>query len=96
MTTLNEMIKTIKAENPNGLRIGDDEQGYQALSDAENEATILEWAKARLEKHAKLAEKESILQAKKEAIIRLTELGIDPKAFALELPETTSTHPGDE
>lgn len=89
MTTLNEMIELIKAENPDGLRIGDDERGYTSLTAAEYEATIAEWANARLEKQAKLAEAAAIIEAKKQAIIKLTELGIDPKAFNLEAEQFT-------
>jgi hypothetical protein len=96
MKTLNEMIEIIRAENPNGLRIGDDENGYVPLTDSEYGTTIIQWANARFEKQARLAEAEAIIEAKNEAIIRLTELGIDPKVFALKLPDTTSTRPSDE
>lgn len=87
MTTLNEMIEIIKAENPDGLRVGDDQQGYTPLSAADYEATVIEWAKARLDRQARLAEAEAISEAKKEAIVKLTELGIDPKAFGLQTDE---------
>ena len=86
MTTLNEMIEIIKAENPS-LRIGDDETGYTDLSAAEYDATITEWAENRLAKEAKvaadLAEAEALEQAKLDAIDKLTALGIDPKALGL-------------
>ena len=63
MTTLNEMIEIIKAENPNGLRIGDDNLGYTDLSAAETEAQIAEWAANRLAKETRLAEAEAARQA---------------------------------
>lgn len=63
MTTLNEMIEIIKAENPNGLRMGDDDSGYTDLSAAEYEAQIAEWAANRLEKETKLAEAEAAREA---------------------------------
>lgn len=83
MTTLNEMIEIIKAENPNGLRIGDDEAGYTDLSAADYDATIAEWANNRLAKLAQLAEAEAVETAKLDAIDKLTALGIDPKALGL-------------
>lgn len=43
-----------------------------------------------LEDQARLAEAEEILKAKKQAIIKLTELGIDPKAFGLQTDEATA------
>ena len=83
MTTLNEMIKIIEAENPNGLRVGNDEAGYTDLTPAEYEAQIAEWAQGRLDKEAKLAEAEAAAEAKLDAINKLTALGIDPKALGL-------------
>lgn len=59
MTTLNEMIEIIRAENPNGLQIGDDQRGYTDLSAIETEAQIAEWAANRLEKETRLAEAEA-------------------------------------
>ena len=70
MTTLNEMIEIIRAENPNGLRIGDDDSGYTDLTAAEYEAQIAEWAANRLAKDTRIAEAE----AAKEAL--LAKLGI--------------------
>ena len=87
MTTLNEMIEIIKAENPNGLRIGDDEAGYTDLSAADYEATIAEWANNRLAKLAQLAEAEAVETAKLDAIAKLTALNIDPKALGLVIKE---------
>jgi hypothetical protein len=83
MTTLNEMIETIKAENPNGLRIGSDETGYTDLTATEYEMQIAEWAQGRLDKQARLAEAELAAQAKADAVDKLTALGIDPKALGL-------------
>ena len=80
MKTLNEMIKIIKAENSDGLRIGSDEQGYTDLTPTEYEAQILEWANNRLAKEAKaeLLAKNAIA---KEAL--LTKLGITTDEAAL-------------
>jgi len=89
MTTLNEMIELIKLENPDGLRIGDDERGYTALTAAEYDATILKWATARLEKQKRSVEAEAVIEAKKQAIIKLAELGIDSKAFGLQTEQLT-------
>ena len=82
MTTLNEMVAIIKAENLT-LQVGDDEQGYTQLDAKEYEAKIKEYAEARLAKEAKLAEAEALAQSKIEAIEKLTALGIDPKALGL-------------
>jgi hypothetical protein len=89
MTTKEEMIEIIKAENPNGLRSGNDADGYVDFTPAEYEATIAEWADNRLAKLAKidadLLEAESVAQAKADAIDKLIALGIDPKALGLEV-----------
>jgi len=87
MTTLKEMIEVIRAENPNGLRIGDEENGYTNLMADEYEAQIAQWAQGRLDKEAKLAEAESVAQAKLDAVDKLTALGIDPKALGLVIEE---------
>jgi lysophospholipase L1-like esterase len=87
MTTLNEMIEIIKAENPQGLRTGTDDMGYTDLSPTEYEAQIAEWANNRVAKEAKtaadLAQAEAVAIAKAEAATKLTALGIDPKALGL-------------
>lgn len=83
MTTLNEMIEIIKAENPEGLRIGDDEAGYTYLSADESEKVFTEWANARLEKESKMAEEEA---AKASVAKKLETLGLtanDLKALGL-------------
>jgi len=64
MTTKIEMIEIIRAENPNGLRVGDEENGYTDLTVAEYEAQITEWAENRLAKEAKIAEAEALATAK--------------------------------
>jgi hypothetical protein len=87
MTTLKEMIEVIRAENPNGLQIGDEENGYTQLSAPDYEAQIAQWAQGRLDKEAKLAEAESVAQAKLDAVDKLTALGIDPKALGLVIEE---------
>lgn len=95
MTTLNEMIETIKAENPT-IQIGDDEAGYTQLTGADYEAQIADWANGRLDKLARLAEKEAAKSAKIEAINKLTALGIDPKALGLEVEHLTEIVPANE
>jgi hypothetical protein len=72
MTTKAEMIALLKAENPT-LQIGNDTDGYTELSKADYDATIDQWADARLAKEAKLAQIEADALAK-EAL--LTKLGI--------------------
>jgi len=73
MTTKAEMIEIIRAENPNGLRVGDEETGYTELTAAEYEDAISEWADARLKKEAKAAAE---LQAKTDKLALLAKLGI--------------------
>jgi hypothetical protein len=70
MTTKQEMIKIIKAENPT-LRIGDDESGYTELSTKEYEAQIAEWATARLAKEQAKADAEALRQSKISAYEKL-------------------------
>ena len=82
MTTLNEMIKIIKAENPK-IRVGNDEAGYTDLSATEYDKQITDWAQGRLEKQARQTEAQAVEQSKAEAVEKLTALGIDPKALGL-------------
>ena len=82
MTTLNEMIEIIKAENPT-LRVGDEETGYTQLNAEQYEATIAEWAANRLAKQARLAEAQAVAEAKLDATEKLIALGINPKALGL-------------
>lgn len=70
MTTKQEMIDLLKADFPT-LRIGGDDVGYTELSAEEYEATIDQWADARLARQAKTAEAETKAQAKAELLERL-------------------------
>jgi hypothetical protein len=70
MTTKNEMIEIIKAENPT-LQIGDDDKGYIELSAEEYEATIDAWADARLAKLQAKADAEALRQTKINAYQKL-------------------------
>ena len=83
MTTKQEMIAILKSENPDGLQIGDETQGYTKLTDAEYEAQIATWADARLAKEAAKAEAEA---PKIAAQAKLAALGLtaeDLKALGL-------------
>jgi hypothetical protein len=83
MTTKNEMIEILKAENPDGLQIGDDKQGYTQLTAEEYEAQIEIWADARLAKETAKAEADL---AKAAAQAKLAALGLtadDLKALGL-------------
>ena len=82
MTTLNEMISIIKAENPT-IQVGDNEQGYTQLSQTDYDAQVADWAQGRLDKQVTLDEAESVVQAKVDAATKLIALGIDPKALGL-------------
>ena len=66
MTTKEEMIEIIKAENLT-LQVGDDERGYTQLSDDEYNIVINEWADARIEKEIKKAEAEAQAAAEEAA-----------------------------
>lgn len=68
MTTKQEMLAIIKAENPEGLKVGSDQDGYTELSKVETDAILDSWAEARLAKetaiseaNAKAAEKQALL-----------------------------------
>jgi hypothetical protein len=65
MTTKNEMIEIIRAENPEGLRTGSDEAGYVDLTPSEYETQIAAWADARLAKQAADKESKDALDAAK-------------------------------
>lgn len=84
---MTEMIEVIRAENPNGLRVGNEESGYTSLSSAEYEETLTQWAAARLQKQAEQAEALALNNAKIEAANKLIALGIDPKVFGLQVAE---------
>jgi hypothetical protein len=86
MTTKQEMLEIIKAENPNGLRVGNDEEGYTQLSQAETDAILNSWADARLAKQKAIAEAEAKAAAKSAAEAKLAALGLttdDLKALGL-------------
>jgi len=70
MTTKQKMISELKLEFPT-LRLGNDDDGYINLSDDEYEATISEWADARLAKLAKVAEAEAKEVAKAAILERI-------------------------
>ena len=71
MTTKQEMLAIIKAENPNGLRVGSEEDGYVELSKAETDAILNSWAEARLAKEKAIAEAEAKAAAKADLLNRL-------------------------
>jgi hypothetical protein len=75
MTTLNEVIEIIKAENPT-IQMGDDDKGYTDLTAADYEAQILEWANARFAKLEKAAELEKAEADKAAANAKLLALGL--------------------
>jgi len=76
MTTKQEMLAIIKAENPEGLRVGSDQDGYTELSKAETDAILDSWAEARLAKEVALAEAEAKAEAKAAAQAKLAALGL--------------------
>ena len=83
MTTKNEMIAIIKAENPNGLQVGNEEQGYTQLTANEYDQEIERMAAIRLEEEA---EQKQIKEAKELAQAKLAALGLtadDLKALGL-------------
>ena len=53
MTTKEEMIKIIKEQNPDGLRLGNEETGYTQLTDEEYNAQIEQWADNALAREAR-------------------------------------------
>jgi hypothetical protein len=75
MTTLNEVIEIIKAENPI-IQLGDDDKGYTQLEAADYDAQILEWANARFAKLEKAAELEKAETEKATANAKLLALGL--------------------
>ena len=76
MTTKQEMLEIIKAENPEGLRVGNDEEGYTQLNQSETDAILDSWADARLAKQAALAQAEAKAEAKAAAQAKLAALGL--------------------
>jgi hypothetical protein len=70
MTTKNQVIQLLKKEFPT-LRVGGDDVGYTELSVEEYEATIAQWADARLAKEAAATQAEAKAQAKAALLERL-------------------------
>lgn len=70
MTTKNQMIQLLKKEFPT-LKVGGDDVGYTQLSAEEYQATIDQWADARLAKEAALIEAEAKASAKLALLDRL-------------------------
>lgn len=86
MTTKQEMLQIIKAENPEGLRIGNDEEGYTQLNQAQTDAIFNTWADARLAKEELAAQDQVKAEAKTAAQAKLSALGLtadDLKALGL-------------
>jgi hypothetical protein len=75
MTTKKEIINQLMTEFPT-LRIGDDNVGYTDLTAEEYEATISEWADAKLAKEAEEFEVQAKAQAKVVAQAKLAALGL--------------------
>lgn len=71
MKTKQEMLAIIKAENPDVLRVGSDQDGYTELSKAESDAILDSWAEARLAKEKAIAEAEVKAVAKADLLNRL-------------------------
>ena len=63
MTTKNEIIEILKNQFPT-LKVGSNDTGYTELSADEYDATITEWANAKLAREAKAAEAEAKAEAK--------------------------------
>jgi hypothetical protein len=70
MKTKQEIIADLKLEFPT-LRIGNDDNGYTDLSAEEYEATIAQWADAKLERLAREAEAQARAEAKAALLIQL-------------------------
>ena len=66
MTIKKQMIEIIKLENPDGLQVGDEINGYIKLNQKEAETVFEQWAEARIAKElrkAEIAAKEAARQA---------------------------------
>jgi len=75
MTTKNQMIEILKNQFPT-LKVGSDDTGYTELSADEYDATITEWANAKLAREAKTAQAEANATAKAAAQAKLAALGL--------------------
>ena len=82
MTTKEEMIAIIKAENPDGLRIGSDSDGYTMLPQEECENIYSEWAQVRLDR-MQTEENEKNIQLSVFAKLAALGLTADEAAFLL-------------
>ena len=70
MTTKQQMIEILENQFPT-LKVGSDDSGYTELSADEYNATITEWANAKLAKEAKEAKAQAKAQARAELLERL-------------------------
>jgi hypothetical protein len=77
MTTKQQMIEILENQFPT-LKVGSDDSGYTELSADEYDATISEWADAKLAKEAKEAEAQAKAQAK---AVLLERLGLTQEEF---------------
>ena len=75
MTTKENIINKLKLEFPT-LRVGDDNVGYTDLTAEEYEATISQWADAKLAKEAEETEVQAKAEAKAAAQAKLAALGL--------------------
>jgi IMP cyclohydrolase len=93
MTTKEEMIEIIKAENPT-LQVGNDEIGYTQLSNDEYNIVINEWADARIEKEIRIAAeaeaKAAEEAAKQQAFNDAVAAAVAAALAAQQTPATTS------
>ena len=83
MTTLNDMIEIIRAENPGGLRIGNTDTGEKDLTAEEYETTITEWAQSRLDKQNKIAAETAAKESGQEKLAALGLTADELKALGL-------------
>jgi hypothetical protein len=83
MITKDEMLEIIKAENPNGLRVGSEEEGYTQLSQDETDAILDSWADARIAKEQAKVQAETERQDK---ISAYKKLGLTDKEIETLLP----------
>ena len=75
MTTKQQMIEILKNQFST-LKVGSDDLGYTELSADEYDATIIEWADAKLAREAKAAEAETNAADKAAAQAKLAALGL--------------------
>lgn len=92
MKTKEQLITELKAEYPT-LNRGEDNETIPLTID-EYEATIEQWADSMIEVELNKAKIEAEKIAKKDAITKLTALGIDPKVLGLQLDNLDETANG--